>query len=348
MRSLTRIFDFHAPLPCDLADRVEHSLDLRVRGLAEARRAKLHSRLDQRGVLFDRRAGVGFHVAQDPALALRDGLVAELLRGDLIAPFAECALSKFLNVALVDQGDSLAARLKRAANGVAHQPLGAEDGDGLDADARVGADLFLAALQQIVVQERDQPRRVLRAFFEFDARIHIFSVFAEDDDIELFRMLHRAGHALVVLHRPHAGIEVENLAQSHIERADAAANGRGERALDGDAQIARRGYRVVRQPIVELPEGFFAGEDLKPANRALAAVGFFNRGVEDTLRGLPDIAAGAVAFDKWNDGMVGNFELPVAVFDRLAVFGQFQPVVRALHGFREIPSENDPRMRLTP
>jgi hypothetical protein len=50
--------------------------------------------------------------------------------------------------------------LERVADGVAHQPLGAEDGDGLDAHAGIGADLLLAALEQIVVEELDQPRRV--------------------------------------------------------------------------------------------------------------------------------------------------------------------------------------------
>ena len=156
-----------------------------------------------------------------------------------------------------------------------------------------------------------------RAFLELDAGVHVFGVLAEDHDVELLGMLHRAGHALVVLHRAHAGVEVENLAQRHVERADAAADGRGERSLDGDAQVARSRYGVVGQPVVELAVGLLAGEDLKPADRALAAVGLFDRGVEDALRGLPDVAAGAVAFNEGNDGIVGNFELPVAVLDRL-------------------------------
>ena len=150
-------------------------------------------------------------------------------------------------------------------------------------------------------------------------------------------MLHGAGHALVILHRAHAGVEVENLAQGHVERADAAADGRGERSLDGDAQIAGGGDGVVGQPGAELAKGLFAGEDLKPADGALAAVGLFDRGVEDALRGLPDVAAGAVAFNERNDGVVGDLILPVAVLDRLAVFRQFQPVVGLLHGFCGVP-----------
>ena len=187
-----------------------------------------------------------------------------------------------------------------------------------------------------------------RALFELDARVHILGVLAEDDDVDLLRVLHRAGHALVILHRPHAGVEIENLAQRHVERANAAADRRSERSLDGDAQIARRGHRIVGQPVAELAEGLFAGEDLEPADGALAAVGLFDRGVEDPLRSLPDVAAGAVAFDEGNDGMVGNGKLPVLVVDRLAVFRQLQPVIGALHDFLETPSENGPKLRLTP
>ena len=43
---------------------------------------------------------------------------------------------------------------------------------------------------------------------------------------------------------------------------------------------------------------------------ALAAIGLFDRGVEDALRRLPDVAAGAVAFNERNDGIVGNREFP--------------------------------------
>ena len=207
------------------------------------------------------------------------------------------------------------------ADGVAHQALGPEDADGLDAHAGVAADFFLAAFEQVVIQKINQPGGVRAAFLELDAGVHIFGILTEDNDIDLLRVLHRAGHALVVLDRAHAGVEVEKLAERHVEGADAAADGRGERSLDGDPQVARRGHRVVRQPGCELAEGLFAGEDFKPANRTLAAVGLFDRCVENALRSLPDVAARAVALDEGNDGIVGHFELPVLVVDGLAVFG---------------------------
>ena len=51
--------------------------------------------------------------------------VAELLRGDLIAPLAERALGELLDVALVHQRDGLAAVFERVLDGHAHQALGA-------------------------------------------------------------------------------------------------------------------------------------------------------------------------------------------------------------------------------
>ncbi len=110
------------------------------------------------------------------------------------------------------EGDGLAAGFERVLDGVADQALGAEDGDGLDADAGVLANLLLAALQQVVVDEVDDAAGVGGALLELDAGVHVLSVFAEDDDIDLLWVLHRAGHALVVLHGAHAGIKVEQLA----------------------------------------------------------------------------------------------------------------------------------------
>ena len=97
---------------------------------------------------FDGQAGVGVLVAQNPALALGDCLGAELLLGNLVAPLAEGALGEFLDVALVNQCDGLAARFEGCADGVAHQPLAAEDRDRLDAHAGVGAHFLLAFLER--------------------------------------------------------------------------------------------------------------------------------------------------------------------------------------------------------
>ena len=87
-------------------------------------------------------SGVRFDVAEDPALALGHGLIAKFLGSHFVAPLAERALSELLDIALVDEGYGFAAGLERMANGIAHQALGAEDRDGLDAHARVADGSF--------------------------------------------------------------------------------------------------------------------------------------------------------------------------------------------------------------
>ena len=79
-------------------------------------------------------------------------------------------------------------------------------------------------------------------------------------------MLHRRGHAGEILHRPQADVEIEHLAQRDVERADAAADRRGERAFDADEIFLERLDGVVGQPVVELVLGGLAGEDLEPGD----------------------------------------------------------------------------------
>ena len=59
------------------------------------------------------------------------------------------------------------------------------------------------------------------------------------------------GHAREIVHGAQADVEVEHLAQGDVERADAAADGRGERALDADEVFLERLDGVVGQPVVE-------------------------------------------------------------------------------------------------
>ena len=62
------------------------------------------------------------------------------------------------------------------------------------------------------------------ALLELDARVHVLRVLAEDHDVDLLGVLHRAGYALVILHGPNAGVEVKKLTQGNIQRADSAAD----------------------------------------------------------------------------------------------------------------------------
>src|SRR5262249_29926785 len=52
------------------------------------------------------------------------------------------------------------------------------------------------------------------------------------------------------------------------------------------------------------------------------SVSLFNRGVKHALRRFPDVASGAIALDKGDDGIVRNFQPPMFGRDALAVRGR--------------------------
>src|SRR5208282_3833121 len=197
--------------------------------------------------------------------------------------------------------------------------LRAGHGHGFDADAGIEADLLLAAFQHVFVQEFNQPSGVGRALLPFDAGVNVFRIFAEDDNVHALRMLHGRRHAGVVLHRAHAAVEIEDLAQGDVEGADATSDGRGQRSFDSDAKFADGADGVVGEPALKTGFGFLPGKDLVPRDRALALVRLFDGSVEDASRGFPDIAAGAVSFNERDDRAIGNAVLTVAVFDLLSV-----------------------------
>src|SRR5712691_7667790 len=98
---------FLLPLALAMAgvERLEHLLDLGLHFLLELLVGLLQARLDHRGVLLDADVGVAVAVGQDPALALGDNVRAEFIFGQFVAPVAERALGKFLDVAFVHQRD---------------------------------------------------------------------------------------------------------------------------------------------------------------------------------------------------------------------------------------------------
>ena len=193
---------------------------------------------------------------------------------------------------------------------------------GLQADAGAVREADLGVLlREILLEQVEEFLALGRALLEFDARINVLGVLAEDDHVDFFRRLDRRGHALEPAHRPQAHIQIQQLAQRHVQRTNAAADRRGERSLDRDQIVAAGGDRFVGQPGVVGLVGFLAGENLHPMNLALAAVGLLHRGVEHPHARPPDVAAGAVAFDERNDGLVGHVQFAVRDADLLAPGG---------------------------
>ena len=186
---------------------------------------------------------------------------------------------------------------------LAHQSLGGERGNRLDAQAGLvekGRAHFLA-------QEFGQLDVLGRAGLVFDAGVDVFGVLAEDDHVHLFGMAHRRGHAGVVAHRADAGIQIQILTQRHIQRTEATADRSGQRALDGDDQFLDGLQGFVGEVVAVVNfRRLLAQKDFAPVDLALAAISFLDRRVPDPQRGPGDIRTDAIAFHIADDGLIGN------------------------------------------
>ncbi len=191
----------------------------------------------------------------------------------------------------------------------------------LDADARIRAD----ALPHLGREELDDALGLRRAARPLDAGVDVLGVLAEDHDVHQLGALHRRGHALEVADRAHAGIEVQHLAQRDVEAADAAADRRRQRSLDGDlVQPAR-------------PRACRSGATRRSCSLAFSPAGtsnhsivflppnaLFNGGVEHADAGAPDVGPGAVTFDVRNDRIVGHDESSALASDGSSAVGAFR------------------------
>src|SRR5579872_1009661 len=221
----------------------------------------------------------------------------------------------------MDKRDALAAAIEGKLNRHTDQALGASDRNGFDSDAGVETDLLLAALEHFLINELNDLRSLSGSLLPFDTGVDVLGVFAVDDEIHALGVLYGRRSAFVVLYRSHAGIEIERLAEGNVQRADASADGCGQRTLDGHAEFANGIDRVLGKPITEFGKSFLAGEDLIPGNAALPPVGFLDGGVEDADGGFPDVASGAIAFDKRNDWIIRDLIATIAIGDARAVGG---------------------------
>src|SRR5206468_207961 len=98
---------------------------------------------------------------------------------------------------------------------------------------RAEADL-LELLGELLLEEVEDLLRLGRSCRIFDAGVDVFRVLAEDDHVDLFGVLDGGGHAGEPADRAEADVEVEHLSEGDVERADAATDRGGQRALDAD------------------------------------------------------------------------------------------------------------------
>ena len=147
------------------------------------------------------------------------------------------------DVGLVHRGDLAAAVRARVLEGEAHDALAALARDDLDALGGVVADHVL------------------------DAGVEVLGVLAHDDEVDV---VEAAAHALHRLGRAQAGVQVELLAQRHVDAAEARADRRRDRPLDRHLVAADRLEHVLGQRravllhhveagVVHLPDDGHAG-----------------------------------------------------------------------------------------
>jgi hypothetical protein len=120
------------------------------------------------------------------------------------------------------------------------------------------------------------------------------------------------------VHRAHACVEIENLPERDVQRTNSAADGSGQRTFDGYAEFMDSMNRIVGQPSLEFRHGFLARKDFIPAYAPLAPVRLLHGRVKHSHRSSPDVSTGAVAFDKWNDGIIGHLIPAIAVVNPAA------------------------------
>ena len=177
------------------------------------------------------------------------GLVGEFALGKLVAPVAEGAFRELHDVALVHEGQALAAVRDAVLECRADQAFGAFLRYRFQADAAASGEADLLVFgREILLEELEEFRIRIRAALELDARVNVLGVFAEDHHVDIFRVAHGRRHAGEPAYRAQADVEIEQLAQRHVEGTDAAADRRRQRALDGHEVLAAGGDRLVRQP----------------------------------------------------------------------------------------------------
>ena len=290
--------------------RVGNVVAVQVEGGDDAVFGGTQQDLLQEGVgnrIFNDDVFAGFRVFEFAPRAAVDRLCAEFFLRQFIAPVAEAALGEFHDVAFVHQGNARFVVVDGVADGGANQALRTLFGNGFDADARgFGEADFLHA--HFVLQEVDDFFAVFAFGFPFDAGVNVFGVFTEDYHVGFARVFQRRRHAVEVAHGAHALVEVEFLAQRDVERADAAAHGRGHRAFDGYGILFQCVQGFLRQPNVVAVHfgGFLAGIHFHPVDFFLATISLGNRRVDYVDHDGRDVHADAVALDEGDNRIVGN------------------------------------------
>jgi hypothetical protein len=94
--------------------------------------------------------------------------------------------------------------------------------------------------------------------------------------------------------------------ECHVQTADATAQRRGQRALDGNNMVAYGIQGFLRQPLAGALMALFTGQNFHPFYPALPSEGFGDRCIQNRLSGGPDIRSDTITLDKRYDRLVRN------------------------------------------
>ena len=241
--------------------------------------------------------------------AIADGFGTELAASQVIAPVAEATFGELHDIALVHQGHIRAVRFNGILDSRTHQTLRAFLRYGLDAETGgLRETNLVGTLREFGRKPVKEFLCFGRAALKLDTGVDIFRILAEDNHIHLLRGFHRGFNSLEVAHRAHAAVEVEPLAERHIQRTYTLAHRRSQRSLDTNQQVAESFHGLIGQPGTHRIKSFLAGQHLLPNKSALIAIGCAYRGINHALGSAPDIRAGAVADDMGDDGEIRHIQ----------------------------------------
>lgn len=159
-------------------------------------------------------------------------------------------------------------------------------------------------------QELEEFASFGRPLLPFDAGIDIFSILAEDIHINFFRLFDRCHNSTEPTYRTEADIEVEGLPECDVQRTDATADRRCQRAFDPDHIFAESLHRLVGQPTAGLLEGFFACQYFLPFDHSLAAIRPAYRFIDNTLANWCNLRTYSISLYKGNDDFIGDKRVP--------------------------------------
>ena len=134
--------------------------------------------------------------------------------------------------------------------------------------------------------------------FPFDTRINIFRILTEYAHVYLLRFFHRRNYASIPTHGTQAHIQIECLAQRHVQRTDTAADRCSQRSLNTYLISAECFHRFFRQPGTRFIKCPLTCQHFFPSDAPAVSIGFLQGCIHHSLHGRSDLCPYSVTCNK--------------------------------------------------